>query len=506
MPGIDPDDMKRTVLFTTSLLLLGLGGCILTDKQIGDGEDEVASNDSTGESGNDTGEDSDGGEGPFDECEGPFPSQASDQDCDEVGIACDNARDHRNPNQLDQDDDMFGDVADLCPLLAGDNNTADSDRDGIGNACDLCPKVPTHYNVFGPEVAAYMGVRNIPNHDDFDQDGVGDACDNCVTVPNCQDFGPGNPAPFGAEAGEGANCQLDEDADGIGDACEAELPSPPNTAGPIGLANDDDLDQDGVRNVEDGCPRVRVSATVCTSDLDCEAGADCALAPTLGGDRVCDHVDADNDNVGDVCDTCPAIVNPMQVTDGGMQVDDEDADFIGRDCETNVECSVHPDARPIAFYDVSAGGYCCVATYPGDDALHDPDGAPIQLTCTSEQEDDGICRKPPAAAMAMPGVVELPLGCTAALADAGVDEATALTLGSEGIDGVVELWSAVCMLPPHDQDFDGVGDACDLCPFAHDPFNEPYVDGQGSLWPDIGRFCAGAYAPELVPGAACEWP
>ncbi|MFV8754658.1 thrombospondin type 3 repeat-containing protein [Nannocystaceae bacterium ST9] len=499
--------MTRTALLTTSLLLLDLGACVFPDKQVGDDEGNADSDTSLGEtdmdSEVDTGEDS---EGSSDECEGPFASPILDQDCDGVGLACDNAQDHLNPDQLDQDGDQFGDVADLCPLTASPSNAGDSDRDGVGNDCDLCPAPTELYNdVFGPEVPSWMRVRNVPSHADLDQDGVGDVCDNCVSVPNCQDFGPDNPAPLGANAGSGPDCQLDEDLDGIGDACEGELAVPPSAAGPIGTASGDDLDQDGVVNLEDACPRQPVVSTICTVDADCPAGASCASTAATDGERRCDHVDSDADHVGDVCDTCPVTANPEQVIDGGQQIDDQDGDFIGAVCETHPECDLAEDPHPIGFYDVAVEGMCCVTTYPGDDVLHDPDGAPIRLDCTAEQEDAGICRGLPAAMSVRPGVITLPIGCAAALADAGVEAATPLTLADVGGD-VEALWGKACMLPPFDQDFDGIGDACDLCRFGFDPDNLPYIDDEGAVWLEFGKACSGDYASDLIPGAACEWP
>ena len=40
---------------------------------------------------------------------------------------------------------------------------------------------------------------------------------------------------------------------------------------------------------------------------------------------------------------------------------------------------------------------------------------------------------------------------------------------------------------------DGHGDVCDLCPFAFDPNNEPYINENQRLFPDAGKYCNGAY-------------
>jgi hypothetical protein len=77
------------------------------------------------------------------------------------------------------------------------------------------------------------------------------------------------------------------------------------------------------------------------------------------------------------------------------------------------------------------------------------------------------------------------------LANAGVGEATALQPVDVG--GVDELWPYLCLLPPWDQDFDGLPDECDLCPFAYDPTNAPYVDDDGMEWPNDGAYCNGDY-------------
>jgi len=390
----------------------------------------------------------------------------------------------------DGDEDGFPDAVDLCPSLP-DDGASDLDRDGIGDACDLCPREPQHYNDRAGDAQApvYMQVRNIPHQADLDRDGIGDVCDNCIVRPNCGEFGDGDgqtPAHIGDAVpfDDLSVCQVDVDAAPyLGDGCldgQTQLPLElPGAAGPVGFLDADDFDQDGLANVEDLCPRFRVEAAACAGPEDC-GGAACTH------DR-CNHVDADNDGVGDPCDTCPSAANPKQVLDGGQQEDDPDGDFVGDVCESDALCSDHIDPRPIGFNTLSAGGVCCVALFDEDVAPLDPGHAvvdgqscevvdpavPLRVICPEDQENI-TCRQLPAGVVARPGVVGLPPGCDAA----GVP----LTLGSPGIASHDDLYRFACRLPARDRDLDGVGDACDLCPDAFDPNN-----GE--------TFCTGDYDP-----------
>jgi hypothetical protein len=80
---------------------------------------------------------------------------------------------------------------------------------------------------------------------------------------------------------------------------------------------------------------------------------------------------------------------------------------------------------------------------------------PLTVDCPEDQENV-TCRKLPKSVLARPGLVNLPMGCD------GVG--TPLTLDSPEIKGNEDkLYSFMCLMPQLDSDFDGIGDACDLC-------------------------------------------
>jgi hypothetical protein len=454
------------------------------------------------------------------------PKCKEDQDLDNVQLSCDNAPDFFNPDQGDIDRDGFGDVIDRCPTLPGtSDNTADSDNDGVGNACDTCRQAARQYNENSAAPMGYMTVRNIPFQQDSDRDGIGDVCDNCVLTANCQDYGASNPWQLGdpIRYDDDVLCLLDANNNMVGDACEGAMP---NTfaAGPIGLGANDDFDQDGLANVVDACPRQPVALTAeeheaiaCTTDADCGPGRKCETAY-----GICDHQDSDGDSVGDICDTCPFTENPLQVADGAMQEgDDTDGDFVGNACETAPSCERRLDPRPFSFYEYSANGYCCtVALFedemgnlqvnlpPRNDGvmqqpkeLLDPDGRPVRVACTEQQEDAGECRKLPSTVAVQPGILNPPQGCLEVLD--GVDPRENPKLTEEDFNGdLLGLWSNMCFLPQFDQDYDGLGDRCDLCKFDFDPENLPFIDANGRVWPNDGKYCNGEYAIDNKP--ACQ--
>jgi hypothetical protein len=99
----------------------------------------------------------------------------TDSDGDLVPDCVDNCPSTYNPNQLDVDQDGFGDICDGCPFDAGKTSPGicgcgvsdmDSDGDLVPDCVDNCPAVANPLQV------------------DVDGDGHGDVCDNCVNVAN----------------------------------------------------------------------------------------------------------------------------------------------------------------------------------------------------------------------------------------------------------------------------------------------------------------------------------
>ncbi|MBX7082761.1 MAG: thrombospondin type 3 repeat-containing protein [Nannocystaceae bacterium] len=426
-----------------------------------------------------------------------------DEDGDGVSLSCDNAPDLYNPEQSDVDRDGVGDALDPCPaspLVA--RNTGDSDRDGVGNACDSCARASSRYNELASTnaVPTYLQVRAVPSQADADDDGIGDVCDNCPATANCSGYGVERPFRLDdALDPDAATCQRDADEDMIGDEClgaQGEL-----AAGAVGFGDFDDFDQDGLPNLYDGCPRQPERDRIaCSDDAGCPDGRACTFAS--GADEgVCNHLDGDDDGVGDVCDTCPSSPNAMQAFDGGAQVDDPDGDFVGGACELADACAQRPNPRPLGFFRAAAAGQCCTTLLVEQDGalferssgepLVDADGVPITRSCGGSG-----CRALPDAVAALPGVLVLPAGCDAALAEAGLSLDDNRPLLAADTSGDLDaLWNLQCRLPALDQDYDGLGDECDLCPFAFDPSNEPYTDAAGKLWSHDGAACSGDNSP-----------
>ncbi len=261
-----------------------------------------------------------------------------------VGEFCDPGLDPTDPNAVCYDNCISVANGTAGSIYAGDVQL-DADADGMGDACDLCP------GAYNPP----QGDFGLPDpyaceNDDSDGDGVNDPYDNCILVPN-----PGQ--EDGDMDAVGDACDLcpttsdphqgDHDLDGIGDACDSCIDS-----------IDDplcDFDDDGVGDGPDSCPLDANTGVDTDSD-----GVDDACDNCIGTANV-DQYDQDGDGVGDACDNCVGAANGGQlnsdtdswgdICDNCDQKDNEDqadnnSDGVGNVCQNDDDDGDgHPNDR-----------------------------------------------------------------------------------------------------------------------------------------------------------------
>ena len=201
-----------------------------------------------------------------------------DYDCDGIPDAEDNCPSHRNADQLDCDDDGYGDI---CTIAECEDEAwcGDCNENGIPDGCDIAGGISDDYDLNGiPDECEDCNGNGVPDACDLDC-GTGDCASHplgCGTSADCN----GNWIPDECDLADGtsADCQ----PNGVPDECDIA----------DGISDDYDLD-----GIPDECDRdCNENGIPDACDVDCGTG-DCASHPLGCGTSA----DCQPDGIPDEC-------------------------------------------------------------------------------------------------------------------------------------------------------------------------------------------------------------
>jgi len=286
------------------------------------------------------------GDGVLDELDNcwivPNPGQ-DDFDLDMAGDACD----------PDDDNDLSADEKDCAPKDPEVNPSADEQCDGKDNDCDALI-------------------------DEGFADSDADGLSNCIDPDDDNDSfsDEGDCAPTEAAIHPGAP----EVCDGKDNDCDYDVDDNFADLDKDGQADcvDGDLDQDGVENGQDNCPK---AANEGQQDQDSDGQGD-----------ACDP-DVDGDGLPGSVDNCPLVFNPGQK--------DLDSDDVGDECDDDIDGDAVPPGDDNCFLvhnpaqedsDKDGVGDACDGDEDGDSDPNESDCAPKNpyIGASAEETCDGL--------------------------------------------------------------------------------------------------------------------
>jgi len=312
----------------------------------------------------------------------------------------------------------------LCSL-----NQEDGDMDGLGDVCDNCL------------------YDNNPGQEDDDEDGIGNLCDNCPNDVNTD--------------------QTDSDGDCTGDVCDGN-PEVYDSGEP-------DSDSDGLGDICDNCQN--------------DYNPDQLNSDFQDGGDICDVCPADNT---DACDPSGSAADTVDETGGTVSTPDDS-------CTIDVPAGAVDDDTTFSITDTGSGyevetdqgeaeSVLGVQLESGDESFSQP----VTVTLIWDDEDnDGLVEvggeetsiNEAALFITKDGEI-MTTTCDGATCSCIIHCTTcSCDLNTNSFEVDVTSFSEFTLAVPLDSDGDGVTDnfdgVVDNCPYATNPEQEDFGDGDG---------------------------